>query len=153
LGGFSEAPAQEVSSAGARAASGALQEILVTATRRQEVARDVPQALIVLSGDQLTEMGLVAVEDYSSWLPGLSWNQPGFGNRSGLDLTIRGVSNTRLVDATAGTGALTTGFYINDVATQPVDIALYDIERLELLKGPQGTLFGQASMGGTIRFI
>jgi len=50
------------------------------------------------------------VQDYSSTIPGLSFNQTGFGDRNGLDLTIRGVSNTRLADTTAGTGALTTGF-------------------------------------------
>ena len=50
-------------------------------------------------------------------------------------------------------GGATTGFYINDIASEPVNMVLYDIDRVELLKGPQGTLFGQASMGGTLRLI
>ena len=95
----------------------------------------------------------MSAEDYASFLPGLSFFRAGFADRAGLDLTVRGISNTRLLDVSAGTGALTTGFYIDDVAVQPVNMTLYDIDRLELLKGPQGTLFGQASMGGTIRVI
>ena len=131
----------------------ALEEIVVTATRREESVRDVPQAVSVLTGDQLAALGIATAEDYASFLPGLSFNRAGFADRAGLDLTVRGVSNTRLTDASAGSGALTTGFYINDVAVQPVNMVLYDIDRLELLKGPRGTLFGQASMGGTLRFI
>ena len=133
--------------------SSALEEIVVTATRREERLRDVPQAVAVLTGDQLAAIGISTAEDYASFLPGLSFNRAGFADRVGLDLTVRGVSNTRLTDASAGAGAMTTGFYINDVAVQPVNMVLYDIDRLEMLKGPQGTLFGQASMGGTLRFI
>lgn len=130
-----------------------LQEVVVTATRREERVRDVPQAVSVLTGDQLQAIGLSTAEDYSSFLPGLSFNRAGFADRIGLDLTVRGVSNTRLTDASAGAGGATTGFYINDIASEPVNLVLYDIERVELLKGPQGTLFGQASMGGTLRLI
>src|SRR6266436_2316801 len=130
-----------------------LQEVVVTATRREERLRDVPQAISVLTGDQLEALGISTAEDYASFLPGLSFNRAGFADRVGLDLTVRGVSNTRLTDASAGAGGATTGFYINDIASEPVNLVLYDIERVELLKGPQGTLFGQASMGGTLRFI
>ena len=150
----SDLPAQGKGDSVERAgASVALEEIVVTATRREESVRDVPQAVSVLTGDQLAALGIATAEDYASFLPGLSFNRAGFADRAGLDLTVRGVSNTRLTDASAGSGALTTGFYINDVAVQPVNMVLYDIDRLELLKGPQGTLFGQASMGGTLRFI
>src|SRR5207248_6128112 len=119
-----------------------LQEVVVTATRREERVRDVPQAVSVLTGDQLQAIGLSTAEDYASFLPGLSFNRAGFADRVGLDLTVRGVSNTRLTDASAGAGAMTTGFYVNDVAVQPVNMVLYDIDRLEMFKGPQGTLFG-----------
>jgi len=130
-----------------------LEEVVVTPTRREGRLRDVPQAIAVVTGDQLEALGISTAEDYASFLPGLSFNRAGFADRVGLDLTVRGVSNTRLTDASAGAGGMTTGFYINDVAVQPVNMVLYDIDRLELLKGPQGTLFGQASMGGTLRFI
>ena len=76
-----------------------LQEVVVTATRREERVRDVPQAVSVLTGDQLQAIGLSTAEDYSSFLPGLSFNRAGFADRIGLDLTVRGVSNTRLTDA------------------------------------------------------
>jgi iron complex outermembrane receptor protein len=131
----------------------ALQEVVVTATRREERLHDVPESIAVLSGADLAIQGITSVDQYSSAVPGLSFNRAGFGDRAGLDLTVRGISNTRLADTTAGTGALTTGFYIDDVAVQPVDVYLYDLDRMEVLKGPQGTLFGQASMGGTVRLI
>jgi hypothetical protein len=73
------------------------------------------------SSRQIAALGSATAEDYASFLPGRSFNRAGFADRAGLDLTIRGVSNTRLTDATAGTGALTTGFYINEVAAQGVN--------------------------------
>src|SRR4029077_13109409 len=93
-------------------ASTQLEEVVVTATRREERLRDVPQAISVLSGDQLEAIGISTAEDYASFLPGLSFNRAGFADRVGLDLTVRGVSNTRLTDASAGAGGLTTGCYI-----------------------------------------
>jgi len=130
-----------------------LEAIIVTSTRREESLQSVPQSVSVLTGGDLAAQGITAVDQYTSSVPGLSFNRTGFGDRDGLDLTIRGISNTRLADSTAGTGALTTGFYIDDVAVLPVDVFLYDVARMEVLKGPQGTLFGQASMGGTVRMI
>src|SRR5262249_44451016 len=146
-------PAAAVAAAATGDSAEVLEQIVVTATRREERLRDVPQAISVLTGDQLQSIGLSTAEDYSSFLPGLSFNRAGFADRIGLDLTVRGVSNTRLTDASAGAGGATTGFYINDVASEAVNLVLYDIDRVELLKGPQGTLFGQASMGGTLRLI
>jgi len=133
--------------------NGELTEIIVTSTRREENVQAVPVSVAVLTGAELAVQGITEVDQYTSAVPGLSFNRTGFGDRDGLDLTIRGISNTRLADSTGGTGALTTGFYIDDVAVLPVDIFLYDIARMEVLKGPQGTLFGQASMGGTVRMI
>ena len=60
-----------------------LQEVVVTATRREERVRDVPQAVSVLTGDQLQAIGLSTAEDYSSFLPGLSFNRAGFADRTG----------------------------------------------------------------------
>jgi iron complex outermembrane receptor protein len=137
----------------ADAQAGGLEEVIVTTTRRQENVRDVPQSVSVLTGDDLAKRSIVSVEQYTSFIPGLSFNRTGFGDRAGLDLTVRGISNSRLADVSAGAGALTTGFYIDDIAVQPVDVFMYDIARIEVLKGPQGTLFGQASMGGTVRMI
>jgi iron complex outermembrane recepter protein len=130
-----------------------LQEIIVTTTRHEESVREVPQAVSILTGEEMAKRSIISVDDYTSFVPGLSFNRTGFGDRTGLDLTIRGISNTRLTDINGGAGALTTGFYIDDIAVQPVDVWLYDLDRLEVLKGPQGTLFGQASMGGTVRLI
>ena len=130
-----------------------IEEIIVTSTRRESRVQDVPQSITVLTGEALARRGIISVDQYALFVPGLNFNRTGFGDRGGLDLTFRGISNSRLADVSAGTAALTTGFYIDDIAVQPVDPFLYDVSRVEFLKGPQGTLFGQASMGGTVRVI
>lgn len=150
--GAGEIRAQDAAT-GRTAAPVTLEEVIVTTTRREESVHDVPQSVSVLTEEDLAKHSIISVDEYTSFVPGLSFNRTGFGDRAGLDLTVRGISNTRLADANAGTGALTTGFYIDDIAIQPVDVWMYDVERLEVLKGPQGTLFGQASMGGTVRVI
>ncbi len=150
---FAQTQTQSSAGASSGASSDALQEVVVTAERRAEAVQTVPVTVNVLTGSDLAAQNITNVGDYTSAIPGVSYNVTGFGDRAGLDITIRGISNTRLADQTAGTGGLTTGFYIDDVAVDPVDIYLYDINRMEVLKGPQGTLFGQASMGGTIRMV
>lgn len=129
-----------------------LQEVTVTATRRRERLENVPMALSVVSQDQIAQRGLNSILDLTRTVPGLQYSEVGGGQRNGDNIIIRGISNTRYYD-TGGTAALTTGFYVNDVAMQPVDPNLFDASRVEVLKGPQGTYFGQASMGGTVRVI
>jgi outer membrane receptor protein involved in Fe transport len=154
LGAITEAAAQSPGGAGDDDTSASsLDEIVVTSTRRAAAVQDLPMTVAVLSNKELGERDIMSVDQYALAVPSLNFNRPGFGDRQGLDITIRGVSNTRLVDGSAGAGAATTGFYIDEVAVTSVDPVLYDIARVEFLKGPQGTYFGQASMGGTIRVI
>jgi iron complex outermembrane receptor protein len=157
LAGLTAATLLQFSVAGVALAQAApdrsLEEVVVTSTRRAASIQELPLSVAVLSNQDLGERNITSIDQWALAVPSLNFNRPGFGDRQGLDITIRGVSNTRLVDGSAGSAAATTGFYIDDVAVTSVDPVLYDVARVEFLKGPQGTYFGQASMGGTVRVI
>lgn len=129
--------------------SAVLQEVVVTAERRAEKAQDVPAAIAVLSGDSLAAQGAQDYRDYLNNVPGVNYSEVGYrGSRT----VIRGVS-----DGFSQTDPL-TGTYIdeapvNQTNSPTFDPSLYDIDRIEVLKGPQGTLYGAGSMGGTLRII
>ena len=127
-----------------------LSEVVVTAQKRSENLKDVPISISVLGSDELSTAHVSDYEDLSRLVPGLSY---GAGASEGLDnIEIRGVSST--------SGSATVGVFVDDVSvtvknffdgsTQP---KLFDLDRVEVLRGPQGTLFGASSEGGTIRFI
>jgi iron complex outermembrane recepter protein len=129
-----------------------LTEILVTAQKRgAESLLDIPIAISALDETALRRLGATAFADYAQSVPGLSFEAlgPTSGSddvTSGRNYVIRGVS--------AGfDGQETVAFYIDNAFVPPQDPKLLDIERVEVLKGPQGTLYGGNSMGGTIRVI
>lgn len=127
----------------------ALSELIVTATRRQEAAKDVPLSVTALSGDNLVAQNKDALADYIRSVPGVSFQ----ALSSGLNqITIRGV--------TGGfqRAKAPVSFYVDDmpVISDPSaspDLRSFDIERVEVLRGPQGTLFGESAIGGVIRMI
>lgn len=127
-------------------------DIVVTANKRQSTTvLKAPSAIQAISGTDLLDQGVVSFEDVAGQVPGLAVQNLGPGDRK---YVIRGVSST---------GASTTGVYYdeavisgsnaNDGGGLQSDIRLYDLERIEVLRGPQGTLYGAGSMSGTIRFI
>lgn len=125
--------------------------ITVTAQRREEKITDVPVSVTAFSQEAADRRGVEDISDIARITPNL--NLANFGN------TIQRVA-IRGVDSSAGSG--TTGIYINDVPIQVRQIGfnafdsfpeIFDLERVEVLRGPQGTLFGAGSQGGTIRFI
>lgn len=127
-----------------------LEEIVVTATKRSERLQDVPISVQALTESALAEQGITDITTLAASVPGLSLADGGPGYRT---LYIRGVSSEY---GSAGT----TGVYIDDAFVQPggivqtiVEPLYFDLERIEVLRGPQGTLFGGSSMGGTVRFI
>lgn len=138
--------------AGTASADTGLSEIIVTATKSGAASlQKVPIAIQALSGETLMQRGATSFVDFAGSVPSLQFNDLGPGDKKYI---IRGV---------ASTGASTVGVYYdeavitaansNDGGGRNADIRLYDLERVEVLKGPQGTLYGASSMSGTIRFI
>src|SRR6266404_2375223 len=139
--------------------SGGLEEIVVTATRREERLQDIPVSVMAFSQEKLDSQGLHNIDDLVRLSPGVNFQRNGMSsagnyNDENSDINIRGV------DSAAGTS--TTGIYIDDTPVQSrhlgfgaVNIfpALFDLERVEVLRGPQGTLFGAGAEGGAVRFI
>ncbi len=126
------------------ATSGALQEVLVTATKRSESLQDVPVSITALSARDLEAMGAQQFFDYGTSVPNLSFGiGAADGNLAGRGIALRGIQ-----------GANTTGFYIDETPVlETLDPHIVDIARIEVLRGPQGTLYGAESMGGTLRII
>jgi outer membrane receptor protein involved in Fe transport len=128
----------------------ALQEILVTATKRAENLQDVPLAVSVLTGDALEKAGAISYSDYLVTVPSVSYVTQGNGRDR---INIRGVSSLP-----GDLGLSTTGVYIDEAPVSEVNASLanldtFDLERVEVLRGPQGTLFGAGAMGGAVRLI
>jgi outer membrane receptor protein involved in Fe transport len=126
-----------------------LSEIIVTAQKREERLIDVPISISVLTAEALEERNVVNLGDLAFSVPGL-----GVENSSGdiRRIFMRGVSNI-----SGGNSAL-IGMYLDeaDVTSTPfnqLDLRTYDLDRVEVLRGPQGTLYGEGAAGGTIRFI
>ncbi len=125
------------------------EEIVVTAQRRSQAISDVPLSVQAFSGDVLEDTGVRDLSQVISLIPGAS---EGRGNAAGIrSYQIRGVSSFY--------GDSTVGYYLDEAAYvipnrnyAPV-ARTFDIDRVEVLRGPQGTLYGLGSMGGTIRFI
>ena len=143
----------------ANASPSGLQEVVVTANRRAERQQDVPISLTSFSQETLDVMSINSMDDISRVTPGITFQRNGTSTTSNYDdedsdINIRGVQSTA--------GAATTGIYIDDTPIQSRRIAfstqnaypvVFDLERVEVLRGPQGTLFGASSEGGTVRFI
>ena len=122
--------------------SGGLAEIVVTATKRSESLESVPLSITAISADTLEKAQVESFTDYARLIPNLTFAS-GVGITDGRQVAIRGIY-----------GADTTGFYIDEMPVPTsVDPRVFDIDRIEVLRGPQGTLFGARSMGGTIRMI
>ena len=130
-----------------------LEEIVVTAEKRATRVQDTPISLTAISGGELDAQGLASATDVAREIPGVSVTSAGPGQ---TQYTIRGLSSS-------GAAVSTVGFYLDDVPmTSPsgaqnghvvIDPDLYDLNRVEVLRGPQGTLYGSGSMGGTIKLV
>lgn len=130
--------------------SGALQEVVVTATKRKESIQKVPISMNAVSGEQLSQMHVENVMDLGQAVPGLQLRTE-WGVTDPVAY-IRGVGNNSFVATSiAAVGFYADGAYIGENIAQ--GLQLFDIDRVEVLKGPQGTLFGQNTTGGAINVI
>ena len=136
---------------------GRIDEILVTATKRETSLQDTAMSISAIGGDAIAKQNLVSMDDYLRNVPGVSFQDRGAGQNS---IVIRGMATNPQLD----TGS-TAGAYFGETpvanmrgpasldAGGNADVKLVDIERVEVLRGPQGTLYGAGSMAGTVRII
>jgi outer membrane receptor protein involved in Fe transport len=133
-----------------------MEEIIVTATKREESLQDVPIAVTALTGNALEELGINNFADYVLQLPGVTAGGSGPGQNT---IYIRGVASTTPNLTTAGVAGLVpnVAFYLDEQPlSQPgrnLDVYAADLQRIEVLSGPQGTLFGASSQAGNVRLI
>ncbi|MEM7101121.1 MAG: TonB-dependent receptor [Pseudomonadota bacterium] len=125
-----------------------LEELVVTAQKREESLLKVPMAVSALSDVELKERGINAITDLQFAVPGLTMREDGPGSNT---IFLRGIVNQY------GAGPV-VGQYLDEIpvsltAYDQLDIRTLDLERIEVLKGPQGTLYGQGSVAGTVRYI
>lgn len=147
------ASAQDV--AGKSEQSVGANEIVVTATRRSERLMDVPQSITAISADDLARLNATQLRDYANTIPALTISSNGGAGQN--QITLRGVTSGADV-------ASTVGIYVDDVpyggstvfainTSLALDAGLFDLDRIEVLRGPQGTLYGASSMGGVLKYV
>jgi len=136
-------------SAAANTTADALQEVVVTAQKREERLKDVPISIVAVGADELKDRQITSMEDLPYVVPDLGFASAGNSHY----IEIRGISDI------VGASSL-IGIYIDDAdvtlggsAAVQANPVTYDLERVEVLRGPQGTLYGEGSAGGTVRFI
>ena len=135
----------------ANAAVKALDTVVVTAQKRSEDAKLVPMSVSAIGGEELANSQIANVNDLTRNLPNVSFSSQGGAGLSNIE--IRGISSQA--------GSATVGIYLDDVSLTTRNLysqgsaepRFFDVERVEVLRGPQGTLYGASSMGGTIKFI
>src|SRR5688572_7337134 len=127
--------------------------VIVTANKREQDLREVAGSVSAYTGEQLEAIGAQSLSDYVTRLPGVVFNdyQPGVS-----EVVIRGVAATTYHEQ----GQTVVGYYVNEIPLSepgwPIvipDVDTFDLERVEVLRGPQGTLFGSASLGGLVNYI
>src|SRR5580692_4287369 len=132
---------------------GGLAEVVVTAEKVKSTIQDTPISISALSGSQLETAGITSVQEIARDVPGISVRSAGPGL---TEYDARGMASN-------GGAAPTVGFYLDEIPLSPpalsqsgkvvIDPGLYDVDRVEVLRGPQGTLYGSGSMGGTVKVV
>ncbi|GAA6166734.1 TonB-dependent receptor [Sessilibacter corallicola] len=133
-----------------------IEEVIVTATKREQSTQDIPVTVSAISEESLEQLGVTNFTDYLIQLPGITAGGSGPGQNT---IYIRGVASTTPNLTTAGVAGLApnVALYLDEQPlSQPgrnLDVYTADISRVEVLSGPQGTLFGASSQAGTVRLI
>src|SRR5256714_13621651 len=123
--------------------AGGLEEVIVTAQKRSESEQSVPMSMTTFSSAALEQKSITDFFDYATKVPNLAFAPTGDGVGTSRTVSIRGISGDNV-----------TGFYIDDTPLpDSLDPRVLDIDHIEVLRGPQGTLYGARSMGGTVRII
>ena len=128
-----------------------MEEIVVTATRRAEAIQDIAVNIAAIGGGQIEQQGFDDLSELASYVPGI--NVVDQGGRDGNRIIVRGLNAEPISNAFGQEdGGGTVASYIGEIPLY-VDLRLNDLERVEVLLGPQGTLYGAGTMGGAIRYI
>src|ERR1700728_5028016 len=153
LAAFYLVPGAQADTSPAATSEGGLTEIVVTAEKVKSTIQDTPISISAVSASQLQESSIVNIEDIARDVPGLSMRSAGPGL---TEYEARGLASN-------GGAAPTVGFYLDEIPLSPpalsqsgkvvIDPGLYDVDRVEVLRGPQGTLYGSGSMGGTVKVV
>ncbi len=132
---------------------GDLEEVMITATKRESTVQDTPISVTAISAADIANKGLTDFNSLAQTVPGISMRTAGPGQ---TEFEMRGLNS-------AGGNASVVGFYLDETALSSpasaqlgktvVDPNLYDLNRVEILRGPQGTLYGSSSMGGTVKVV
>jgi outer membrane receptor protein involved in Fe transport len=131
-----------------------LEEVTVTAQKREQDLQQVTLAITALTGDEIEKQGMLGFRQWADHVPGITVVQgQDPSRRTGPSATIRGVTQVYRGQLWEVSSGATTSFSVGQVPFMYGDPGLYDINRIEVLRGPQGTLQGIAAMGGMIRFI
>src|ERR1700742_5130054 len=132
-----------------------LQEVIVTASHREVSAQDLPISITAVTGAELSKQGIEDMAALAHSVAGVSYTDKGpFSGVNGANLIIRGLNSetTSGLPAAASPAVPPVATYVDDTPLF-FNLRLQDLDRVEILRGPQGTLYGSGSLGGTIRFI
>jgi iron complex outermembrane recepter protein len=128
------------------------EEIVVTAQKRAEKLQDVPLSITAITEHSIEQQGITGIEDYAARAPGVALSRD--GNQASF--SVRGIKSTGGADTTSATA----GIYVDDYPIYDTwfgfsspDLRVFDVGRIEILRGPQGTLYGATSLSGSIRII
>ena len=146
-------PAAFADSADTGAAAGDVETVIVTATKREEKLQDVPMGVTALSGEDLQRLQQTQLSDFVSQVPGMSLQQPSPGQNRivlrGLNVGSPGATVATVIDDVpfSMSGAQANGAFFG------ADVDTYDLNRIEVLRGPQGTLYGATAEGGLVKYV
>jgi iron complex outermembrane receptor protein len=147
------AVAQTAQQSGTAASNTELAEVIVTATRRSESIQNVAGQVTALTSGALDQINARDFNDFAGFVPGLSYSSTGPSTNL---LVIRGITTGSQLSSATGVylddiplGASTS----NGIGYQSLNVNVFDLNRVEVLNGPQGTLYGATSLGGTVKYI
>lgn len=132
-----------------------MEEVLVTATGRQEMVKDIPYNITAVSAEDLDKAGVTDVAALSRQVPGLVYNDMGArANGVNSPIVLRGLNGNAVGSngKSPSVGDETVSVYLNQTPLF-TNLRIRDVQRVEVLRGPQGTLYGASSVGGTVRFM
>lgn len=130
----------------------AVEEVVVTARKREESLQEVPISITAFASDALREANMIDLRDIGKYTPGMSFTSYGMGSSEAGAIFLRGIGQSdHMVTTDPGVGLYIDGVYMG--RNQGAALDLLDLERVEVLRGPQGTLFGKNTIGGAVSVV